>query len=103
MDNQTDNQKAQKPGIAGKIIVALVPFSMVTTYFLMQSGGVLFQKAVMLPYILTLIICVGGFMAFIALLAKLDKKPGTQKLVSAFFMTTLVIMGFVVFKLNGLF
>lgn len=100
MDN---NDPKQNIAISGKVITALVPFSMVTAYFLMQSGGVLFQRAVMVPYILTLIVCVGGFMAFIALLAKLEEKPGTQKLVSAFFMTALVIMAVVVFKLNGLF
>jgi len=99
----TDNQDNQTPGISGKFIVALVPFSMVTAYFLMHSGGVLFQRAVMVPYILSLIVFVGGFMAFIALLAKLEEKPGTQKLVSAFFITALLIMAAVVFKLNGLF
>lgn len=98
-----DNSNNQSVGISGKVITALVPFSMVTAYFLMQSGGVLFQRAVMVPYILTLIVCVGGFMGFIALLAKLEEKPGTQKLVSAFFMTILVMMAFIVFRLNGLF
>ena len=98
MDNHTDD----KPGISGKIIVALIPFSMVTAYFLMHSGGVLFQRAVIVPYILSLIVFVGGFVGFVALLAKLEEKPRTQKMVTAFFMTALVIMAAVVFKLNGL-
>ena len=97
------DQETEHNSIAGKVIVALVPFSMVTAYFLMHSGGVLFQRAVMVPYILSLIVFVGGFMAFIALLAKLEEKPGTQKLVSAFFITALLIMAVVAFKLNGLF
>ena len=97
------DQETEHNSIAGKVIVALVPFSMVTAYFLMQTGGVIFQRAGMVPYILSLIICVGGFTAFIALLAKLEEKPGTQKLVSAFFITALLIMAVVAFKLNGLF
>ena len=104
--NQTPPKTFVAPkgsAIGGKIIVGLFPFAMVTVYFLMQSGGVLFQRAVIVPYLAALIVGVGGFMGFIALLAKLEEKPKTRQMVSAFFMTTLVIMALVVFKLNGLF
>lgn len=106
----TENQNPLPPqgppegsAIGGKIIVALIPFCMVTAYFMMQSGGVLFQRAVIVPYLITLVVVMGGFIGFVALLAKLEEKPKTRQMVTAFFMTLLVIMALVVFKLNGLF
>jgi len=102
----TEDQNPLPPegsAISGKIVVALIPFCMVTAYFMMQSAGVLFSREVILPYILTLIVVMGGFIGFVALLAKLEEKPKTRKMVTAFFMTLLVLMALVVFKLNGLF
>lgn len=88
---------------AGKVIVALVPFVMVLTYFGMHTMGQLFQPGVAVPFIVTSVITIGAVMGFVWFLARSENDPARQKMVTAFFMTALLVMAIVVFKLNGLF
>ncbi|MEE9346803.1 MAG: hypothetical protein V3U82_01320 [Robiginitomaculum sp.] len=104
----TDNQPQKPPQkqtmeFSGKIIVILFPLVAVLTWFLMESRGVLFQKKIALPFILSAVLITAGFVAFIALLAKLEEKPHTRNMVAGFFITICVLMGFGVFHLNGIF
>ena len=89
--------------IAGKVIVALVPFSMVLTYFAMHTMGQLFQPGLAVPFIVTSVIAVAATMGFVWFLARSEGDAPRQKMITAFFMSSLVIMAIIVFKLNGLF
>ena len=89
--------------VAGKVIVALVPFSMVLTYFGMHTMGQIFQPGLAVPFIVTSVIAVAGTMGFVWFLARSEGDQARQKMITAFFMSSLVIMAIIVFKLNGLF
>lgn len=101
--SKTNPPEPEGSKIAGKIIVALVPFSMVLTYFMMHTMGQIFQPGLARPFFISSALAIAATIGFVWFLSRSENNPRVQKMITAFFMGLLVMMAIIVFKLNGLF
>lgn len=80
--------------------------SMVLAYFLMATQGQIFSVEMLaklwLPILISLVLGVGGLVTAMSLATRLDARPQTRKLLTAFFLTLLLVMTLVVFRLSGI-
>lgn len=90
----------------GKIVVIGMGLSIVLAYFLMETRGKIFSAEALpkiwLPFLIGTALVVGGMIGAMSLATKLDAKPGTRKILTAFFLTVLLIMTLVIFRMSGI-